>query len=49
MGELYYGGDEGLPADTAASLLEATTYYRPYPDALRVALHVLSAALVACV
>ncbi len=49
MGELYYGGDVGLLADTAASLLEATTYYRPYPDALRVALQVLSVALAACV
>jgi hypothetical protein len=38
MGELYYGGDQGFLQDTLGSLLEASTYYKPYPGFVRVSL-----------
>lgn len=31
LGELYYGGETGFVQDTLGSLLDASTYYLPYP------------------
>jgi hypothetical protein len=31
LGELYYGGETGFMQDTLGSLLDASTYYLPYP------------------
>jgi hypothetical protein len=31
LGELYYGGETGFVHDTLGSLLDASTYYLPYP------------------
>jgi hypothetical protein len=43
MGELYYGGDQGFLQDTLGSLLEASTYYKPYPAFVRLALQLVGA------
>lgn len=47
QGELYYGGSTGFWTDTVGSLLKASTYYKRYSVAPRVALQGLGVALAA--